>query len=148
DLGALPAGGTVIYCYPRTARPGEHMPDGWDAIPGARGCTPQSCSFRDHHSELADLGAGGFGVSPQTTSDQQEVAERLHLPFELLSDADLRFVRALRLPTFQVAGMTLIKRLTLVARDDKIEHVLYPVFPPNESASQVISWLAARVRAG
>jgi peroxiredoxin len=148
DLGALPPGRSAIYCYPRTGRPGEQMPDGWDEIPGARGCTPQSCSFRDHHSELAELGVGVFGLSTQTTSDQQEVAERLHLPFELLSDADLRFTRALRLPTFEAGGMTLIKRVTLIVRDGKIEHVFYPVFPPNESASQVISWLAARVRAG
>jgi peroxiredoxin len=148
DLGALPPGRTVIYCYPRTGRPGEQLPDGWDDIPGARGCTPQSCSFRDHHGELADLGAGVFGLSTQTTSDQQEVAERLHLPFELLSDTDLRFARALRLPSFEAGGMTLIKRLTLVVRDGKVEHVFYPVFPPNESASQVISWLATQVRAG
>src|SRR5262245_5454428 len=96
---------------PRTGRPGEQMPDGWDEIPGARGCTPQSCSFRDHYRELADLGAGVFGLSTQSTAEQREV-ERLHLPFELLSDGELRFSRALRLPTFKAAGLTLIKHLT------------------------------------
>jgi len=144
DLGALPAGRTVIYCYPRTGRPGEQMPDGWDEIPGARGCTPQSCSFRDHHRELMDLGAEIFGLSTQTIEEQREVAGRLHLPFELLSDADLRFTRALQLPTFQAAGMTLIKRLTLVIRDSVIERVFYPVFPPDESARQTIDWLRDR----
>src|SRR5262245_24522833 len=144
DLGAIPPGRTVIYCYPRTGRPGEQMPDGWDKIPGARGCTPQSCSFRDHYRELADLGAGVFGLSTQSTAEQREVTERLHLPFELLSDAELRFARALRLPTFDAGGMTLIKRLTLVIRDGAIEHVLYPVFPPDESASQTLDWLRQR----
>jgi peroxiredoxin len=144
DLGALPPGRTVIYCYPRTGRPGEQMPEGWDAIPGARGCTPQSCSFRDHHRELADLGAEVYGLSTQTTEEQIEVAERLHLPFELLSDAELRFARALRLPTFEAGGMTLIKRLTLIVRDGAIEHVFYPVFPPDESAGKVLDWLQSR----
>jgi peroxiredoxin len=144
DLGALQPGRTVVYCYPRTGKPGEQMPDGWDEIPGARGCTPQSCSFRDHHRELADLGVSVFGLSTQTTVEQREVVERLHLPFELLSDANLQFARALRLPTFEAGGMTLIKRLTLVVRDGVIEHVFYPVFPPNESASQVIEWVSRR----
>ena len=141
DLAALPSGRTVVYCYPRTGRPGEQMPEGWDQIPGARGCTPQSCSFRDHHRELADLGAGVFGLSAQSTAEQREVVERLHLPFELLSDVELRFARALRLPTFEAGGMTLIKRLTLVVRDGVIEHVFYPVFPANQSAEQVVLWL-------
>src|SRR5262245_58251372 len=144
DLNALPPRCTVIYCYPRTGRPGEQMPEGWDEIPGARGCTPQSCSFRDHHRELADLGAGVFGLSTQSTAEQREVAERLHLPFELLSDEELRFSRALRLPTFEAGGMTLIKRLTLVIRDSVIEHVFYPVFPPDESARQITDWLRGR----
>jgi peroxiredoxin len=146
DMAALPPGRTVIYCYPRTGRPGEAMPDGWDEIPGARGCTPQSCSFRDHHRELADLGARVFGLSTQTTDQQREVAERLHLPFALLSDDGLRFARALDLPTFEAAGMTLIKRLTLIVRDGTIEHVLYPVFPPDESAAQVMDWLRTHPR--
>ena len=141
DLGALSAPRTVIYCYPRTGRPGEPLPDGWDAIPGARGCTPQACAFRDHHLELADLGAEVYGLSTQTTDYQREMAERLHLPFEVLSDADLAFVDALRLPTFEAGGMRLVKRLTLIVRDGRIEHVFYPVFPPDASADQVINWL-------
>jgi peroxiredoxin len=141
DLAALGAGRTVIYCYPRTGRPGEALPDGWDAIPGARGCTPQSCAFRDHHRELADLGAAVCGLSTQTTEYQREMAERLHLPFEVLSDAEFALVEALRLPTFEAGGMRLVKRLTLIVRDQRIEHVLYPVFPPDASADQVIDWL-------
>jgi peroxiredoxin len=144
DLGALTARRTVIYCYPRTGRPGEQMPEGWDEIPGARGCTPQSCSFRDHHRELADLGAGVFGLSTQSSPEQREVVERLHLPFELLSDAELRFSRALQLPTFKAGGLTLIKRLTLIIRDGVIENVFYPVFPPDASASDVLDWLRSQ----
>jgi len=134
---------TVVYAYPRTGVPGEASPEGWDMIPGARGCTPQSCSFRDHHQELLDLGAEVFGLSTQTTAFQQEMAARLHLPFEVLSDADLRFAQALRLPTFEIAGMTLIRRLTLVLQGGRIEHVLYPVFPPDQSAAQTLAWLRA-----
>ena len=141
DLGALPAARTVIYCYPRTGRPGEPLPDGWDAIAGARGCTPQSCAFRDHHRELTGLGAEVYGLSTQTTDYQREMAERLHLPFEVLSDARFALTDALRLPTFEVDGMRLIRRLTLIVRDRRIEHVFYPVFPPNESAARVIDWL-------
>ena len=141
DLGALPRGRTVIYCYPMTGVPGQPLPAGWDEIPGARGCTPQSCSFRDHHRDLADLGAGVFGLSTQPTDYQREMAVRLHLPFEVLSDAGLRFATALRLPTFEVEGLCLIKRLTLVVRDQVIEHVFYPVFPPDGSAAEVVSWL-------
>ena len=134
---------TVVYAYPRTGVPGEASPDGWDMIPGARGCTPQSCSFRDHHQELLDVGAEVFGLSTQTTAFQQEMAARLHLPFEVLSDADLRFAQALRLPTFEVSGMTLIRRLTLVLLAGRIEHVFYPVFPPDQSAAQTLAWLRA-----
>jgi peroxiredoxin len=134
---------TVVYVYPRTGEPHKPSPEGWDQIPGARGCTPQSCSFRDHHQELLALGAELFGLSSQTTAYQQEMAVRLHLPFEVLSDADLRFAQALRLPTFQVAGMTLIKRLTLILQGGRIEQVLYPVFPPDQSAAQTIAWLRA-----
>jgi peroxiredoxin len=142
DLAAL-HGRTVVYCYPRTGRPGEEVPPSWDAIPGARGCTPQSCAFRDHHSELRGLGAEVFGLSAQDTEYQREVVERLRLPFALLSDAGLAFARALRLPTFTWSGTDLIKRLTLVARDGRIEHVFYPVFPPDANAGAVARWLEA-----
>lgn len=141
DLGALSAPRTVIYCYPRTGSPDQPSPDGWDLIPGARGCTPQSCAFRDHHQELADLGAEVYGLSTQTTDYQREMAARLHLPFEVLSDANFALTDALRLPTFEAAGMRLVKRLTLIVRDRRIEHVFYPVFPPDQSADQVIDWL-------
>jgi len=141
DLANLP-GRTVIYCYPRTGRPDVDPPQGWNEIPGARGCTPQSCAFRDHFKELQSLGAGVFGLSTQTTEYQREAAERLHLPFELLSDANLTFAKALRLPTFQVESMTLIKRLTMIIRDARIEKVFYPVFPPDRNAEEVARWLA------
>jgi peroxiredoxin len=144
DLAALSAPRTVIYCYPRTGKPGQPLPDGWDMIPGARGCTPQSCAFRDHHRDLADLGAEVYGLSTQTTDYQREMAERLHLPFEVLSDARFAFSDALRLPTFEVDGMRLVKRLTLVVRDKRIEHAFYPVFPPDQSADQVVDWLGRR----
>jgi peroxiredoxin len=146
DLGALPPGRTVIYCYPMTGVPGRPLPGGWDLIPGARGCTPQSCGFRDHHAELARLGAAVFGLSTQTTSYQREMAERLALPFEVLSDAELRLASTLRLPTFEADGMRLLKRVTLVVRDGRIEHVFYPVFPPDRSAEQVIAWLESAPR--
>lgn len=144
DLGALPPGRTVIYCYPMTGVPGQPLPDGWDLVPGARGCTPQACAFRDNGHEFANLGVLVFGLSAQTTDYQREMAQRLHLPFEILSDADLRFATALRLPTFEIDGMRLIKRLTLIARAGLIEHVFYPVFPPDESANQVVRWLRER----
>jgi peroxiredoxin len=134
----------VVYAYPRTGEPDKDTPPGWDAIPGARGCTPQSCGFRDAHGEFGRLGALVYGLSTQTTGYQREMAERLHLPFEVLSDADLRFARALRLPTFDVAGMTLLKRLTLVLFRGEVEHVFYPVFPPDQSARQVLDWLRAK----
>lgn len=140
DLSEL-AGRTVVYCYPMTGRSGEPLPDGWDGIPGARGCTPQSCTFRDHHAELRDLGARVFGLSTQSTGYQREAADRLHLPFALLSDEELRFARALGLPTFEAGGMTLIRRTTLVIRDGLIEKVFYPVFPPDENAGEVVNWL-------
>jgi peroxiredoxin len=134
-------GRTVVYCYPRTGKPDEPPPDGWDAIPGARGCTPQSCAFRDHFQELRELNAHVFGLSTQDTAYQREAVERLHLPFPLLSDAELCFTHALRLPTFEVAGMTLLKRVTLILRDGSIEHVFYPVFPPDANAAEVVRWL-------
>jgi peroxiredoxin len=145
DLATLP-GRTVIYCYPRTGRPDVEPPQGWNEIPGARGCTPQSCAFRDHFKELQTLGAGVFGLSTQTTEYQREAAERLHLPFELLSDADLTFSKALRLPTFKVESMTLIMRLTLVIRDGQVEKVFYPVFPPDQNAEEVVRWLSQNPR--
>jgi peroxiredoxin len=141
DLSAL-RGRTVVYVYPRTGRPGQEMPDGWDAIPGARGCTPQSCSFRDHHAELRALGvARVFGLSTQDSDYQREVVERLHLPFPVLSDADLKLTRALTLPTFIVAGMTLLKRMVFVIDDGVMTKVFYPVFPPDQSAAGVVAWL-------
>jgi len=143
ELAALP-GTVVVYLYPRTGEPGKPLPEGWDAIPGARGCTPQSCAFRDHHAELHALGAAVFGLSSQTTTYQTEAATRLHLPFALLSDADLRFATALRLPTFTVAGMTLFKRLTLIVEDGVIAQVFYPVFPPDRNAGDVLAWLRER----
>jgi peroxiredoxin len=141
DLAALPPGYSVIYCYPMTGVPGKALPDGWDAIPGARGCTPQSCSFRDSFSQF---NATIFGLSTQTTEYQAEMAERLHLPFEVLSDAEFKLTKALNLPTFDVDGMYLLKRITLIIRRHIIEHVFYPVFPPNESADQVLRWLKAK----
>jgi peroxiredoxin len=140
DLTALP-GRTVVYCYPMTGKPDRSLPAGWDEIPGARGCTPQSCSFRDHHAELRALGASVFGLSTQDTDYQSEAASRLHLPFALLSDSDLAFAGALDLPTFEVEGMVLLKRLTLIIDEGWIEKVFYPVFPPDRSAEEVVGWL-------
>jgi peroxiredoxin len=136
---------TVVYAYPMTGRPGEPLPRGWDDIPGARGCTPQSCAFRDHHEELRGLGAGLFGLSTQPTDDQQEARTRLHLPFDLLSDAAFAFTDALALPTFTVEGRRLLRRLTLVCRRGVIEHVFYPVFPPDTHAEEVVAWLKTRL---
>jgi peroxiredoxin len=139
---ALLGGRTVLYIYPRTGVPGVDLPPGWDDIPGARGCTPQSCGFRDHFAELKGLGASHlFGLSTQDTDYQREAAERLHLPFAILSDAKLAFAWALNLPTFSVAGMTLLKRVALVIDDGIIDKVFYPVFPPDKNAAEVIAWL-------
>lgn len=145
DLSSL-AGTGVVYCYPRTGEPDRESPPGWDDIPGARGCTPQSCAFRDHYGELQALGARVFGLSAQDTEYQREAAGRLHLPFALLSDAELAFARALRLPTFTTAGMELIKRLTLVIAAGRIEKVFYPVFPPDRNAADVVAWLRQHPR--
>jgi peroxiredoxin len=135
----------VIYIYPMTGRPDVALPDGWDSIPGARGCTPQSCSFRDHYGELLALNTGVFGLSTQTTEYQREARDRLHLPFHLLSDSSLQLKDVLRLPTFTVAGMELYKRLTLIAQDGRIEKVFYPVFPPDRNADEVLAWLRMNV---
>jgi peroxiredoxin len=145
DLAKL-SGRSIVYIYPRTGVPGQPPPDGWDMIPGARGCTPQSCSFRDHFAELKRLGvANVFGLSTQNTEYQGEAAERLHLPFAILSDADLTLTRAIKLPTFDVAGMTLTKRMVLVIDDGVISKVFYPVFPPDRSAQEVVDWLRPAV---
>lgn len=140
DLAAIP-GRFVIYVYPKTGRPGVLMPDGWDSIPGARGCTPQSCSFRDHFSELKTLNTSVFGLSTQTSEYQKEARDRLQLPFELLSDSGLRLKHLLRLPTFVVEGNELYKRLTLIVENGQIRKVFYPVFPPDQNAHDVLAWL-------
>ncbi|HYY38599.1 MAG TPA: peroxiredoxin [Xanthobacteraceae bacterium] len=141
DLSKL-SGRTVVYIYPRTGVPGRSMPDGWNEIPGARGCTPQSCGFRDHFAELERLGvARVFGLSTQDSAYQREAVERLHLPFAVLSDERLELARALKLPTFEVAGMTLLKRMALVIDDGVITKLFYPVFPPDKNAEEVIAWL-------
>jgi peroxiredoxin len=143
DLSKL-RGRTVVYIYPRTGVPGQASPEGWDQIPGARGCTPQSCAFRDHFAELKRLGVAHlYGLSTQDTDYQSEAVERLHLPFPLLSDQNLELTRALELPTFTVAGMTLLKRMALVIDDGAITKVFYPVFPPDKNAEEVIAWLAS-----
>jgi peroxiredoxin len=142
DLSALP-GRSAVYCYPRTGRPDQELPAGWNLIPGARGCTPQSCAFRDLSGEFERLRVRVFGLSTQDTEYQREATARLHLPFALLSDARFQFATALQLPTFEVHSMRLLKRLTLVVRDGIIEHVFYPVFPPDRNAHDVLEWLAA-----
>jgi peroxiredoxin len=135
------SGRLVLYFYPMTGKPGVSLPDGWDQIPGARGCTPQSCSFRDHYTELQALDTSIFGVSTQDTEYQKEAAERLHLPFDLLSDAKHELAKALSLPMLEVEGKQLIKRLTLVIESGEIVKVFYPVFPPDQNAGDVINWL-------
>jgi peroxiredoxin len=143
NLSAL-EGRTVVYIYPRTGVPGQALPEGWDDIPGARGCTPQSCAFRDHFAELKRLGVMHlFGLSTQDTAYQQEAASRLHLPFAILSDERLAFARALSLPTFVTSGMTLLKRMALIIDEGVITKVFYPVFPPDKNAEEVIAWLKA-----
>jgi peroxiredoxin len=134
-------GRTVLFCYPRTGRPDEELPPGWNAIPGARGCTPEACGFRDTHTQFTELGVRVLALSTQDSAYQREMAERLHLPFPVLSDERLELTRELGLPTFETAGLTLLKRLTLVIDDGKIRHVFYPVFPPDGHAAQVLDWL-------
>jgi peroxiredoxin len=142
---ATTVGRSVVFAYPRTGRPGEESLGGdasWNAIPGARGCTPQACAIRDEHARFVECGATVFGLSTQSPADQAEAAERLHLPYCLLSDEDLALTRAIGLPTFEVEGVTLLKRLTLFVRGGSIEHVQYPVFPPDAAAQAALAWLA------
>ena len=136
--------GPVLYCFPRASQPGDPPPPDWDRIPGARGCTAQACDFRDHHQPLIALGAVVFGISTQTPAALQEIATRLLLPFELLSDDGFQLTEALRLPTFTAGGPRLLRRQTLVVRHGVIETVFYPIFPPDRSTVQLIEWLANR----
>ncbi len=131
----------IIYVYPMTGRPDRALPENWDETPGARGCTPQSCSFRDHYTELQKYQTNVYGLSAQSTEYQREAKERLQLPFELLSDSNLTLKESLNLPTFEAAGMTLYKRITLIVRDGIIEKVFYPVFPPDRNVDDVLEWL-------
>ena len=140
DIGDL-GGRVVIYCYPMTGQPGVPLPEGWDEIPGARGCTPQTCAFRDHYKELQTLGAEVIGLSVQSTEYQREMAERLHLPFPIVSDVYYQFQKSLGLPTFVAAGMTLLRRVTLIANSGVIEAVHYPIFPSSSDAAWVIDYL-------
>jgi peroxiredoxin len=141
-LDGLGSGRTVLYVYPLSGKPGVDLPDGWDAIPGARGCTPEACGFRDHHAELRAVGADAvFGLSSQSTGYQAELAQRLQLPFEILSDPGLELADALRLPTFTADGRRLYARLTLVVTGGRIERAFYPIFPPDQHAAQVLAWL-------
>jgi peroxiredoxin len=144
DLASL-KGTVVLYLYPMTGRPGVALPEGWDGIAGARGYTPQSCAFRDHFADLQALGVDHlFGISAQDTDYQREARDRLHLPFDLLSDAAGALCDALNLPVFEVEGMVLLKRMAIIAREGMIEKIFYPVFPPDRNAADVIDWLAAQ----
>jgi peroxiredoxin len=143
DLAEAAAGRVVVYVYPRTGTPGQPLLEGWDDIPGARGCTPQSCAFRDTREELARHGAELIGISAQTPDEQAEFAEREHIPYPLLSDHDLKLADAMGLPTFETSGLHLYKRLTFVAEQGRIVKVFYPVFPPDRNAGDVLAWLAA-----
>jgi peroxiredoxin len=144
DLAQAARERLVAYVYPRTGTPGQPSPEGWDDIPGARGCTPQSCAFRDAQEELARHGAALIGISTQTPEEQAEFAQREHIPYPLLSDHDLRLAEAMKLPTFETAGLHLYKRLTFVAERGRIVKVFYPVFPPDRNADEVLAWLAER----
>jgi len=146
-LATLGPGRTVIYIYPMTGRPGVDLPPGWDDIPGARGCTPESCGFRNLHAELLAAGAAQvFGLSSQSPDYQREAVDRLHLPFAMLSDEQLALASELGLPTFSAGGMTLYRRLTMIITDGVIEHVFYPIFPPDQHAQEVLDWLHAHPR--
>jgi hypothetical protein len=140
NLGNI-QGRLVIYCYPMTGQPNVALPDGWDQIAGARGCTPQSCSFRDHYQDLKNLGAKVIGLSVQTSEYQKEMADRLHLPFPVVSDVDYQFQKALNMPTFVAGGMTLLKRVTLITNHSVIEGVHYPIFPSDSDAAWVMDYL-------
>lgn len=135
---------TIMYFYPRTGKPDQKLPDGWNDIPGARGCTPESCGFRDHYQELQSLGANVYGCSTQTTEYQQEVVERLNLPFDIISDSKLELLKSLNLPYFtleELDNVPLIKRLTIILKHDTIEHVFYPIFPSDKHSQEVVNWL-------
>jgi peroxiredoxin len=147
DLGELGAELAVLYIYPATGAPGRPSPDGWDAIPGARGCTPQSCTFRDHAGELADLGARVAGLSSQPLEEQIEFARREHMPFPVIADPGLRLRDALALPTFEFEGVTLYKRVTLVLDAGSVSHVFYPVFPTDQNAADAVAWLREQASA-
>lgn len=141
-LSASRSGRVVVFCYPKTGRPGVPPAAGWDSIPGARGCTPEACAFRDLQAQFSGLGVGLYGLSTQDTAYQQEAATRLHLPYPLLSDAELALTSALRLPVMTVEGETLLRRTTLILEDGVISHVFYPVFPPDTHAEAVLAWLS------
>ncbi len=137
------SGIAVLFCYPMTGRPDRDLPDGWDQIAGARGCTPQNCAYRDHYADLTALGAANiFGISTQSTDDQEEAVARLHLPYPLLSDADLKLANGAELPVMEVDGLVMLKRLTLILRGGVVEHINYPVFPPDQDAT----WVAAKLK--
>ncbi len=142
NLAEATNGVVVVYVYPRTGKPGEPLPEGWDDIPGARGCTPQSCAFRDHVRDLAAYHASVIGISAQSPADQEEFAAREHIPYPLLSDSKLSLATTLELPTFEAAGMRLYRRLTFIASKQRIVKVFYPVFPPQNNAAEVLAWLA------
>jgi peroxiredoxin len=146
DLAELAAGSLVLFVFPRIGRPGAPSPEGWDQIPGARGCTQQTCGFRDRHDEFRALGYAVAGVSAQPAEEQQEASRRLRLPFRLLADPEQRLAELLKLPTFRAAGMALYKRLTLVAREGRIVKVFYPVFPPDRNAGEVLEWIGTADR--
>ena len=148
-LDQLGRGRTVVYLYPLSGRPGVGLPDGWDAIPGARGCTPEACGFRDHDADLEAAGASAvYSLSSQSTDYQAELADRLGLPFSILSDSDLALADALDLPTFEADGQRLYSRLTLIVTDGRIEHAFYPIFPPDQHAAEVLTWLRGHATAG
>jgi peroxiredoxin len=148
-LDQLGPGRTVIYLYPLSGRPGVDLPDGWDAIPGARGCTPEACGFRDHHADLQAAGTRAvYGLSSQSTDYQTELADRLGLPFPILSDPELALAEALELPTFEADEERLFSRLTMIATDGRIEHIFYPIFPPDQHAAEVLEWLRGHAAEG
>jgi len=140
DLSKL-EGLTVFYFYPRMGRPDIETPAGWGDIPGASGCTPQTCSFKDQHEDFSRLEVDVYGVSTQASSYQKEAVDRLSLPFDILSDEDLNLTEMLNLPTFEVEGVILTKRVTLICQDSKIIKVFYPVYPPKENAQEVIVYI-------